>query len=278
MLDGEDEAKGEGSGEEAAGEARDTQSDAQSDTQDTGSEGAAGNEQAEAEAPAPYLPDGLPANMRGATDQETIDKLAKGYANARKAISKAGKPPADVEGYSVDDAELAEALSGDENVAAVNAFKAAALSAGVTNEQFNTLLADVMANTADLVTGDAIDAEAEVEKMGGAEAAKKLQDPVIQWGESLVAKGVLTAGERDAMAPLLATADGTKALWKIRSTMLGGRETEIPPEAQVPNGEVTEAMIAAEMNDVYYGRSGTPAEQREQRAKVKAMHEKRFPN
>jgi hypothetical protein len=86
-----------------------TDADAASETDAGSAAGAAaqgdaadqGTAASQAGAPSIYRPEGLADHLLGATDQETIDRLAKAYSGARETIAKAGEVPKDPAGYAI---------------------------------------------------------------------------------------------------------------------------------------------------------------------------------
>lgn len=80
-------------------------------------------------APSAYVPDGLPDDFKGATDQETIDKLWKAHAERPK-------PPEAPDAYKLDleSPELKGVIAPDDRVA--DAYRKIALEEGLTQQQF----------------------------------------------------------------------------------------------------------------------------------------------
>lgn len=84
-----------------------------------------------------YRPDGLPDDMLGKDDRETIDKLFKVNKGFREQQSTRGAVPKDANGYTMELApELAKKVGDLTKDKAFGGIRAAALEAGMTDKEF----------------------------------------------------------------------------------------------------------------------------------------------
>ncbi len=111
-----------------------------------------------------YRPEGLPDHLVGANEQETIDKLAKAYENARKSIAEGVPKTPDEYQLKLDDD--AAKLFGPDLAAdpVMTALRAKAHEAGLKGSQFNAFMAGAIGELAKMgVVAPPVDAKADLE-------------------------------------------------------------------------------------------------------------------
>jgi len=168
-----------------------------------------------------YWPEGLPehlAELKGKTDQETIDKLAG-------KLSEQAQPPEKPDGYelSLSDAfkEKFGDLSDDE---VLPIWRDIAHKNGLSNEQFNGAISELYSQLSEKgILDEGINVQEEMKKL-----APGVADPVQAWGqaakringvtdqvEGLVKRGVLNRTEGNVVTAMAASAEGVMALEKV---------------------------------------------------------------
>lgn len=121
-----------------------------------------------------YRPEGLPDHLYGATERETIDKLFKGYAGAREAISGFGTVPEAPEGYAFTPSEAAAPYLPDlANDPFMKTVQASAHKHKIGDKQFQGFIGDVMSG---LIEGGQLDDPFSADKER-AIIAPDVQDP-----------------------------------------------------------------------------------------------------
>lgn len=153
-------------------------------------------------------------------------KLAKGE-------DKAPKSPDDY------DFQFEEGVEVNEDDAMLKAFKQVAHSSGLSNERANKILNEFIKATGGFAANDAeptpeeIEAHKteELEKIGA--NATAVVRAVNSWGKSMVAQGVWSESDLEAIEGVATTADVVIALNKLRSVMGG---SDIPTMDSIDDG------------------------------------------
>lgn len=96
--------------------------------------GGEGGQSSQEQATGPYRPDGLDEQYHGESDQETIDRLMSGLKDSKPVL------PDDVSGYEFKADDGLKDYFADKDDPVLNSAKAAALSAGITPDQFQTFI------------------------------------------------------------------------------------------------------------------------------------------
>lgn len=245
---GADEGEGEGEGKAKPGSIL--------DFADKGNDG---NGDAEKWA----VPDGIEIapHLIGATAEATVEKLAKAYGSARKAIGSGatlGEVPEKIEGYAFeakgDDDAIAAELNSEASKPFVDAFREAALKNKVPAELFQSFMRDGMEKVAELglplgqsdEEAATASAEAEmaalVETVGQAQA-NQIVNQVATYGEKLVANGVLLdEADVDEFAQMVGTGRGARIFSRILQAEFGEKPI---PAADGLEGNMTQAEAYA---------------------------------
>ena len=203
----------------------------------------------------------LPEHMRADDPKELIAKLGKGYLDARRQISKgAQKAPKSAEEYTIEvpegddaDAEEVEALKSlesEENKPILDNFKSIAHAHGLTQKQFQGVVADFMKQTGGLAEQTGFDFDTEIERLGGKEKAMPLISGIDRWGRSLVNQNVLTQDEFKEFQVMAGTAEGLRVMNKLRA--LAGEKPL--PTSSTPDAQKTKAEVYAMLDDPRYGK------------------------
>lgn len=242
---------GEGGGEEGEGAAASSILDFATKT--------SGEQQQEGDAW--QLPEGvdLPDHLLGQNAEETLAKVAKAYAGARRDISKGksstsmqGDVPETFEGYTFeaesDDDAIAAELNSEASKPYVDAFRKAAHKAGIPAAAFQQLMRDGMAGIgesgiplgvsneqAQQISGEA-EMESLVKEVGQKEASTMI-NTISTYAQKLQARGVLS-DEADAaeFAQMVGTARAARIFHRILTGEMGERPI---PVADGADGSVT---------------------------------------
>jgi len=173
-----------------------------------------------------YWPDGLPehlAELKGKTDQETIDKLAG-------KLGEQARPPEKPDGYELslsDDFKQKFGDLSDDEVLPI--WRDIAHKNGLSNEQFNGAISELYSQLSENgILDDPINVGEEMKKLAPgvsdpeqvkARAGKRINAAVGQV-EGLVKRGVLNRAEANIVTAMAASAEGVMALEKVLK--LGG--------------------------------------------------------
>lgn len=115
-------------------------------------------------APEPYYPEEIQDHLKGDTDKETIDKLHKAYAGARKELAQKKGAPEKAEDYTVGE-DLADVVDIEDPIYGI--IQKAAHEAGISKDAFGKMF-EVLG--AGLKEGDLLpepfDREAEMKQLG----------------------------------------------------------------------------------------------------------------
>jgi len=208
-------------------------------------------------------PDYFPEKFWTEKDGPDLEKFSKSYAEMEKNFSQ-GKHKTPKDGYDIKFAEEKGIASDD---ALLEKFQGWAKEHGVSQAAFEALAADYIDTQISELDQYTADAKAEKEKLGpNAEAVIK---STAQWADSLFKKGVLNETELEAFIQTGSTANGVRALQKLR---------RFYGEATVPVAEpTTEGLPTA---DELYAMVGKPEYKTDiqYRNKVQKMFKQRFPD
>jgi hypothetical protein len=214
------------------------------------------------------------------TGEVKLEALAKSQADLRAAISKgANKAPAKADDYKLEMEPAA--LDGVKRLFAegdpakdplMKAVREAAHESGMSQAQFNGLMAKVLPALAEQQP-PAFDAAAELKALHpDATQAKKIVNAMAARGQKLVEQGVLTKDDLGEFAVMVGTANGMKVMSKIfeyhgeqpisadllqtaanspSASALEGRVAEISKMPAGPAQEAAWAAYQAEMAKVY---------------------------
>lgn len=178
---------------------------------------------AEPEAPAAYHPENLAEDLRGETDQATIDKLiaardseAKRAEGLRKKLGL-NTVPKDAAEYgdptlSPDFAEKG-LYKADDPV--MDAARTAAQKVGMPVEMFQVFVGEVYEKGLDGALAEPVDLAAEAEAVGGQAAFDEARSSLGTQIEALAAKGRVSEAEKQELENLTVTAAGQSALAKL---------------------------------------------------------------
>lgn len=233
---------------------------------DTGGTGADPAKAGKEAAPA-TRPDWLPEQFFDpATGQPRLEQMAKSWTDLRGKLSQgAEKPPAKADDYKVtlpDGIKIA-IPDGDP---VMSTFRESAHKAGMSQKQFDAVLQPVLAKLAGLQPNpeqQRADAEAlqraELAKLG-ANGEAQLRD-LSGWLGGLVSRGSLTPAELGEIRIMAATADGVRALQKLRS-LAGEAPVPIDPAAMTSGGMALEDAYALKAKMWADPKLNTPENQR----------------
>ncbi len=154
-----------------------------------------------------------------------------------------GQVPESPEGYEFQQPEgLNRDVPADDPL--LTQFKQVAHKNGIDQETFNAVAGEFLTNIEEQV-GPPVDMNAEREKLGP--NADTLLQTTARWVDGLVDDGILSQSERDEVLAIGETAEGVKALNKIRERM---GEKPIPTEgakvSELPSKEELYSMVGTE--------------------------------
>lgn len=212
------------------------------------------------------LPDGLeiPDHLKGSNAEDTLRKMSVAYKGARQEISSRkkadgvleGAVPKDIDGYNFDslaidpkDDPALQDLTSEESKPIVDAFRSAALEAGIPDQAFAKLMhggmAKLMEGGLNIASGEEatrINGEAEmaslVEEVGQA-GADQIIGQLDSYGQKLASRGILSEqADVEEYAQMVGTARAARIMNRIIQSEFG--ERAIPPSDGV-DGSVTVA-------------------------------------
>jgi hypothetical protein len=202
-----------------------------------------------------YTPDGMPKELVGTTDRETIDKMLKANTERGSAPEKPELYAVTLTGAAKD--KLGD-LKGDPGVAV---FQRAAHKAGLTQPQFNAVISDVYTGMVDGGLMPApIDPMAEMEKLMprvGDEvqrrsAAASRINGVVNAIDALTSRGEFSKAESNELVQIAVSATGVMALEKM--LRLSG-ETGLQGARGQGGTAITSADAKAMLKDARYSTS-----------------------
>lgn len=234
-------------------------------------EAKAAREASEAAAKAGQRPDYLPEQFwdpaAKAPRTDSLVKAWKDTATELKALKGAkGAPPAKAEDYAFERPKdlPAHLLQDPANDADLKVIREAAHAAKLTQAQFEALASSYFAKAAEIVQPP-IDPIEEIKKLG--ENGTQVADTVFAWIDGLRAGEVLSQAEVDEIVSLGSTADGMRALNKLREHA-GGQP--IPVGAPVGASSYTADELYAMVGTKEYHNNPT------ERARIDKLFENHF--
>lgn len=256
--DGAEGGDGDGDGT-PAGESDPGQGAGGESSQTAAGDGEGGEAGTDTDPPSAYRPDGLPDDLVGATDQETIDKLYARTQSLRKSLGQKGnQAPKEPTEYSLDGVEIPEGVHGfqaDELSAdpVYQTAQQAAHKAGMSVDMFKTFMGSLMGGLREAGVVDTDDGwlETQIEALGGSEQAKTYVDTIERWGQGLVDAKKLDDDAFAAMEQLMQSAGGIKLLNALR-VEAGEKAIPIIP-GQTAGGAKNKDELYALKADPRYG-------------------------
>lgn len=201
---------------------------------------------------APVKPDWvLEQHWDAAKGEIKYDAVAKSYKDTRaelmalKAEGKTGKdkPPESADKYTFTAPEgLPAVIAEDDPV--MGAFRESAHKAGLSQAQFDAIAGDVL-KTMSASLPPPVSVEAEKAKLG--ENAEAVMGTVYNWAKKLVDDGIWSQDEFQEIMIMGSTADGVRALNKVR---------EMSGEARIPVG--TKPLDSMPSKEELYAMVGDP--------------------
>jgi hypothetical protein len=172
----------------------------------------------------PYYPEGLPENLRGANDRETIEKLAK-------EIMGRPQPPAKPEDYKIElPEELAKKVGDLENDEVLKLWRGVAHELGLTQQQFQDAFVKLHQKMSEAgLLEEPVDYQAEIEKLApkvgdpkvrlqqAAQRVNKIANAVKAWQT----RGIIDKNDAVILSLMYANADSVKAFEKILALIPG---------------------------------------------------------
>lgn len=205
-----------------------------------------------------YRPDGLPDHLVGANNNETIDKLYKAFDGYRKDAST-NKPPKSPADYKFDFGDKADGiLQLDENGTdpMLENWKGIFHENGVSNDTAQNIILGVFESIQGLQAaggGNTEGLDFDFEGIGGAAAAKPVQDGVKAWAQGLKNTGRMTDEDIAEIDVLSGYRQGLNLLSKIRE-LTGEKPIPLDNLAAGAEGEVTEELVNQRVADPRYQR------------------------
>lgn len=156
------------------------------------------------------------------------EAVFKSMSDTRQALKTAGgKKGTTVEsadGYKYEAPKVPDHIDASPDDPTVKALRDISFKAGLTQEQFNTLVGGYFEHATKLLP--APDLAAEKAKLG--ENAEAVMEAVEAWGQELVNSGIWAPEEFDEIVGMGSTADGLRALNKLREAY-GGQQIPLNP-------------------------------------------------
>lgn len=183
-------------------------------------------------------PDWLPENFWNADKGEAnYESMAKSWSDMRKLVSTGKhKPP---EGGKYDTSVL-----GDD--AANNPLSDTVLDwakeHGVSQASFDDLVTKLKSKTSEIQGASAIDTQAELKALGP--NANAVVDGMVNWARSLVNKGVWGADDFEEFKIMGGTANGIRALMKLRESYEGRVPLDVAPNEGAPSKDDLYQMVS----------------------------------
>lgn len=189
-------------------------------------------------------PDWMPENFWSDSDGPDLEGIAKSYAELRSKFSQ-GQHKAPKDG-KYDIASLKDhGVTEDDPM--LTDFMSYAKEAGMSQDQFNALTNMYMQHMGEQMDQLETNREAELAKLGP--KADKIIKDTNQWLGKMSSSGVFTEGELNAMIKLGETADGIKAIKKIRESF---GERTIPDVSVQETNQYTRKELDAMVGDPRY--------------------------
>lgn len=183
-------------------------------------------------------PEWLPENFWNADKGEAnYESMAKSWSDMRKLVST-GKHKAPADGkYDM------SALGPDaENNPLASTVVDWAKEHGVSQAGFDDLVNKLKAKTGELNEANAIDTQAELKALGP--NANAVIDGMVNWARGLVQKGIWGADDFEEFKVMGGTANGIRALMKLRESYEGRIPVEVAPNENAPSKDDLYQMVA----------------------------------
>lgn len=164
---------------------------------------------------------------KGEVNTEALQKSQRDFRN--KAREKGFNPPDTADAYKFEAPEGIELENGDDDPI-IKATKETAFKYNMSQEQYNGFMQEMVKVIAD--NNPPFDAAAEKAKLGT--NADKIIQSVADWGNHLVKMGLWNEDEHKAVIEMGSTAEGIKALTKLRTHYV--REHSIPINTAIQEG------------------------------------------
>jgi len=194
----------------------------------------------------PYRPDGLPTELAGETDQQTIDRLLEGYASRDPGTVPDGPDKYDL--TLPDEVTAALGDMADDPMAAV--WREVAHKHGVSNEKFSAMFGDFIAGGLENgVLAKPIDVNAawsELGKAAGGDAAARITagkqrgNSAAAAIKSQVGKGVISEDQGAMLIGLAGSPDGVRLIEKL---VVGGASPGLQGGGSGAAGGVSKADV-----------------------------------
>lgn len=216
---------------------------------------------------APYYPEGLPDDVKGKDDRETIDKLNRRAKGLRDQLAGKGlAAPESADGYKFEFPEELKGLVDEKSVADAPVFRVlrdVAFKNGLPADKFSAFVTDTMqalhaaglvkpAETPDQavqVSGAKEFAEM-VKSYGGEDKARKILADEKAYVGNLVSTGVLTPEDGAVMAvDFMGTAAGMRVFQKLRAHFTGH---ELPASQAEPGAALSLQQVQQRYADPKY--------------------------
>ena len=163
----------------------------------------------------------------GTVDTEALQKSQRDFRN--KAREKGFNPPDSAEAYTFEAPEGFE-LENTSDDPIIEASKQIAFKHSMSQEHYSDFMQEMIAVISE--NNPPFDAAAEKAKLGT--NADKLVQAVADWGDHLVKVGLWNEDEHKAVIEMGSTAEGIKALTKLRTHYV--REHSIPIDTAIQEG------------------------------------------
>lgn len=250
------------------------------------SSAAAGGQAQDAGAAGPYRPQGLPDNLYGANDRETIDRLRDAFLGYRRTDSTRGPVPDKPDGYQFEWSEplqpYAESLAQDRFF--TDTVRASALKHGLGQKQLNGFLNDVLG---EMISGDLVEppldkaaerrlllppeAQTLPEAEQNAAIDRRMHDNMA-WLQAIKAQGMPAPAADLLLAELGDKGNGHIALEWLRGRIGAGAQ----PTAGGGGGGVGDADLQKRLSDPR-GDPSRPEYDRNFQAETVRLYKERFP-
>ncbi|MCH9835209.1 hypothetical protein K0U83_06080 [bacterium] len=180
-----------------------------------------------------YLPDNFWDGDKGEANYEA---LAKSWSDLRKTISQ-GKHKAP-EGGKYDTAIWGDGAEENPMAQAVTNW---AKENGISQAQFEDLVGNLQSQAKELMSGQMVDPAEEMKKLGP--NGNAVVDGMVNWARGLVQKGIWGADDFDEFKVMGGTANGLRALMKVRESYEGRIPIETAPNENAPSKDDLYQMV-----------------------------------
>lgn len=183
-------------------------------------------------------PEWLPENFwNGEKGEANYESMAKSWSDMRKLVST-GKHKAPADG-KYDLTVLGPDADSNPMTSTVLDW---AKEHGVSQAGFDDLVSKLKAKTTELSDANAIDTQAELKALGP--NANAVIDGMVGWARGLVQKGIWGADDFEEFKVMGGTANGIRALMKLRESYEGRIPIEVSPNEGAPSKDDLYQMVA----------------------------------